>query len=123
MKSRPEVLNSTTTMVPTGYGKLYITITEYDNRPFEVFCTIGKSGTSIMAKAEVVGRLVSLALRNDVSLEEVVDQLVDIDGGNQVAWKNVVIKSIPDAVGNVLRERYLADRGEVPKRKEKENEN
>ena len=107
MKERPPELDSKTYCVPTGYGKLYITVAEFDDKPFEVFCTIGKSGGSIMAKAEAVGRLVSLALRNDVSVEDVVDQLIDIDGGNPLAWKQIVIKSIPDAVGRILKENYL----------------
>lgn len=107
MKLRPETLTSSTTKVETKYGALYITITEQDSKPLEVFCTIGKSGQSIMAKAEVVGRLASLALRNEVSVKEVVEQLLDIDGGGETMWKGQVIKSIPDIVGKVLKERYL----------------
>lgn len=107
MKPRPETLTSFTTKVSTNYGTLYITITEQDAKPLEVFCTIGKSGQSIMAKAEVVGRLVSLALRNEVPVEEVVNQLLDIDGGGETLWKGEVVKSIPDIVGKVLKERYL----------------
>jgi len=107
VKTRPSTLHSTTTIVPTGYGKLYITISEHENKPFEVFCHIGKSGASIMAKAEVVGRLVSLALRNDIDVKDIVDQLIDISGDSPMAWKDTVIKSIPDAVGKVLKERYL----------------
>lgn len=104
---RPESLSSTTTKIPTGYGNLYVTITEVDGKPFEIFCSIGKSGASIMAKAEVTGRLASLALRNNVPVEEVIDELLDISGGENRAWKNYVIKSIPDAVGRVLFEKYL----------------
>ena len=106
-KERPEQLPSTTIRVPTGYGKLYVTITELDGKPFEVFCTLGKSGSSIMAKAEVVGRMSSLALRNGIHVKEVVDQLIGIDGGNPIHWKGALIKSIPDAVARVLKERYL----------------
>jgi len=104
--TRPDTLPSHTTKVPTGYGNLYITVTEADGKPFEVFCSIGKSGASIMAKAEVTGRLTSLALRYGVPIEEVIEQLLDISGGESRAWKDTVIKSIPDAVGKVLRERY-----------------
>ena len=107
-KDRPEVLPSKTYKVPTGYGKLYITVTEdEEGKPFEVFCSIGKNGGSIMAKAEVIGRLTSLALRGGIPLEEIVEQLVDIAGGEQMAWKDTVIKSIPDAVGKVLKRNYL----------------
>ena len=104
---RPETLPSTTDKIPTGYGNLYVSITEYEGKPFEVFCTISKSGQSIMAKAEVVGRLVSLALRNDISVNEVVEQLIEISGDHPLAWKDTVVKSIPDAVGKLLKGRYL----------------
>ena len=104
---RPETLNSTTTKVPTGYGNLYVTITEHEGKPFEIFCSIGRSGASIMAKAEVTGRLASLALRNGASIEDVIHQLLDISGGDRRAWKKHLIKSIPDAVGRVLSEKYL----------------
>ena len=104
---RPETLDSLTTKIPTGYGNLYITITELEGKPFEVFCTISKSGQSIMAKAEVVGRLVSLALRNEIPVKEVIDQLIDISGDHPLAWKDTIIKSIPDAVGKLLKRRYI----------------
>ena len=103
-----EFWESKTTCVPTAYGKLYITIAEEDGKPRHVFCTIGKSGRSIMAKAEAVGRLTSLALRNGIPVEKVVAQIIDISGEEPLAWKNTIIKSIPDAVGKVLKERYLS---------------
>ena len=109
MKQRPETLNSITTCVPTGYGKMYVTITELEDKPFEVFCTLGKSGSSIMAKAELTGRMVSLALRNDIDVKEIVDQLKDIDGGNPIHWKDRLVKSIPDGVARVLKDKYLTE--------------
>ena len=53
------------TRIPTGYGKLYVRISlDQSGNPFDVIATIGKSGKSTTAKAEVIGRLVSLALRH-----------------------------------------------------------
>ncbi len=106
-QKRPDTLPSRTVKVKTGYGNLYITITEIDGKPFEVFCTIGKSGGSTMAKAEVTGRLTSLALRNGVSLRAVIDELIDISGDHQTTWNKTLIKSIPDAVGKVLEKLYI----------------
>ncbi len=111
MKSRPLELPSKTYKVPTGYGNLYIIISEYEGKPFEVFCTIGKSGGSITAKAEVTGRLVSLALRHDVPIEDIIDQLIGISGSELKAWKDTIIKSIPDAVGYVLKLLYKRKNG------------
>ena len=63
-----------------------------------------------MAKAEVTGRLVSLALRSGVSVKDVIDQLIDIDGGGEQIYGGKVVKSIPDVLGRVLKERYLDER-------------
>ena len=60
-----------------------------------------------MAKAEVTGRMVSLALRHNIPMEDIVDQLIDISGETPVAWKDTMIKSIPDAVGKILKKEYL----------------
>lgn len=104
-----DFLKSFTTKIPTGYGNMYITIAEDEQgKPRHVFCTIGKSGASIMAKAEVVGRMTSLALRHDIPIEDIIDQLIDI-GGLPIPWEDGQIKSIPDAVGKVLKKRYLSD--------------
>ena len=105
--TRPQTLPSFTTKVTTGLGNLYITITEHEGKPYEVFCTLGKSGASIMAKAEVVGRMTSLALKHDIPIEEIVNQLIDIAGSEPKPWHDTLIKSIPDAVGQVLKRRYL----------------
>jgi len=107
MLPRPETLPSTTTKIPTGLGNLYVTITENEGKPFEVFCTVGKSGGSVMAKAEVIGRMVSLALRHEIPIADIVAQLIGISGSEPKAWKETVIKSIPDAVGKLLKEKYL----------------
>jgi len=108
MKDRPETLKSIVTCVPTGLGKLYIKISELDSGdPIEVICTIGKSGSSVMAKAEVTGRLITLALHYRIPLAEIVEQLIDISGKEQIPWHDTVIKSIPDAVGKALQSRYL----------------
>jgi ribonucleoside-diphosphate reductase alpha chain len=106
VKERPETLVGKTYRVKTGLGKLYVTINEIDGEPFEVFATIGKSGGSITAKAEVTGRLVSLALRHGVPLKEIIEQLTEISGQYPLAVGKEVIKSIPDAVGKLLRRLY-----------------
>ena len=60
-----------------------------------------------MAKAEVTGRLTSLALRSGVPLRKIIDELIDISGDHQRAWRKTLIKSIPDAVGKVLEKLYI----------------
>lgn len=109
VKERPETLEGFTTKMNTGMGNLYVTVTEYDTRPFEVFATIGKSGRSTTAKTEAIGRLVSLALRSGVRVEKIVEQLKGIGGEHPVFQKDGLVLSIPDAIARILERRYLQD--------------
>jgi ribonucleoside-diphosphate reductase alpha chain len=108
VKERPETLVGFTTKVKTGMGNLYLTVTEYDGKPFEVFATIGKSGRSTTAKTEAIGRLVSLALRSGVKVEKIVAQLKGIGGEHPVFQNGGLVLSIPDAIARVLEKRYLS---------------
>lgn len=106
---RPEIVRGFTQKVKTGLGDLYLTVNEIDGRPFEVFATIGRSGRSITAKAEAIGRLVSLALRSGIHVREIVKQLKGIGGEHPVFQKKGMLLSIPDAVAWVLAQHYLRD--------------
>ena len=99
---RPEAIPSTTHKISTGLGNLYITVTYFNKKPFEVFASIGKSGYSTMADAEAIGRLISLALRSGISTEEVVNQLKGIGGAEPIFSNGQLIQSIPDAIAKVL---------------------
>jgi ribonucleoside-diphosphate reductase alpha chain len=107
VRERPEVVYGFTQKVKTGLGELYLTVNEMDGKPFEVFATIGRSGRSITAKAEAIGRLVSLALRSGIDVRDVVSQLKGIGGEHPVFREKGLLLSIPDAVGWVLENRYL----------------
>ena len=106
MKERPETLEGFTTKMNTGMGQLYVTVTELEGRPFEVFATIGKSGKSTTAKTEAIGRLISLALRSGVDVAEIIEQVKGIGGEHAVFQKGGTVLSIPDAIGRVLEKRY-----------------
>ncbi|WP_092117892.1 vitamin B12-dependent ribonucleotide reductase [Desulfonatronum thiosulfatophilum] len=110
VRERPDVVYGFTQKVKTGYGFLYLTVNEVDGRPFEVFTTIGKSGRSITAKAEAIGRLVSLALRSGIGVEDIVSQLKGIGGEHPVFQKKDILLSIPDAVSWILESRYMQGR-------------
>ncbi len=110
VKSRPETLEGFTTKIVTGMGNLYVTVTEFNGEPFEVFATIGKSGRSTTAKTEAIGRLVSLALRSGIKVEKIVEQLKGIGGEHPVFQKDGLVLSIPDAISRVLENRYLKNK-------------
>jgi ribonucleoside-diphosphate reductase alpha chain len=104
-KTRPGVLEGKTYRLRTGYGKLYVTINN-DERglPFEVFATIGKSGGFFQEQSEAICRLVSLALRSGIKVEEIIDNLRGIRGPMPVMTEHGTILSLPDAIGRVLEE-------------------
>jgi ribonucleoside-diphosphate reductase alpha chain len=108
VKDRPETLKGFTTKIRTGLGQLYVTVTELDNRPFEVFATIGKSGRSTTAKTEAIGRLVSLALRSGIKVDKIVEQLKGIGGEHPIFQSGGLVLSIPDAIARVLEKRFMA---------------
>jgi ribonucleoside-diphosphate reductase alpha chain len=115
VQDRPETLEGFTTKIRTGLGQLYITVTELEGRPFEVFATIGKSGRSTTAKTEAIGRLVSLALRSGIRVNKVIDQLKGIGGEHPIFQKGGLVLSIPDAIARVLEKQYLIN-GNLKKR-------
>lgn len=107
-KERPEVLEGFTKKVKTGNGTLFLTVNIEDNKPYELFAQIGKSGWSTMADTEAIGRLVSLAMQAGVSTEEIAKQLIGIGGDSPVYHEGKLVKSIPDAIGEFLN-KYLVD--------------
>lgn len=113
-KPRPTILQGTTYRTPTPLGTAYITINENGDRiPFEVFANVGKAGSDTAAVAEAIGRLISLTLRMPSPLTmqerllEVIDQLSGIGGRRPMGFGPNRVRSLPDAVAQVLA-RHLA---------------
>lgn len=113
-KPRPMVLHGTTYRTPTPLGSAYITINENGDRiPFEVFANVGKAGSDTAAVAEAIGRLISLTLRMpsplsaEERLVEVIDQLSGIGGRRPMGFGPNRVRSLPDAIAQVLA-RHLA---------------
>ena len=123
VRQRPDIVEGFTQKVKTGLGVLYLTVNEIDGQPFEVFTTIGKSGRSITAKAEAIGRLVSLCFRSGVPVRDVVQQLKGIGGEHPVFQKKGILLSIPDAISWVLENRYLKGEAPVPATKDQDLQN
>lgn len=109
VRARPDIVYGFTQRVNTGHGLMYVTINEVDGRPFEIFATIGKSGRSTTAKAEAIGRLISLALRSGIEVKDIVKQIKGIGGEMPVfnMAKRGQVVSIPDGIAWVLENRYL----------------
>ncbi|MDD5043370.1 MAG: vitamin B12-dependent ribonucleotide reductase [Patescibacteria group bacterium] len=104
-RPRPECVQGFTYKIKTGYGTLFVTVNnDEEGKPFEVFANIGKTGGFFSAKSESICRLISLALRSQIDVKIVIEQLKGIRGP-MPSWSNgKMILSIPDAISQVLEE-------------------
>lgn len=104
-RSRPDILRSTAIRKETPLGVMFVHITE-DNKgqPFEVFINLGKAGGSAMADAEAMGRMISLALRSGISIQQVHRQLRGISSDRAVGLGPNKVLSVPDAIGLALED-------------------
>jgi ribonucleoside-diphosphate reductase alpha chain len=117
-RPRPSVLRGITYRKETPLGTAYVTVNiNGGDKPFEVFMNVGKAGSDVAAVSEALGRLISLILRlpspldERERLDEVVDQLAGIGGGRSLGFGANRVRSLPDAVAQVLRE-YLSQTAE-----------
>lgn len=105
-KERPLELEGKTTKIATGLGTLFVTISMHEDKPFEMLATISKSGRDVNAMTEAIGRLISLWLRSDGDIESLVEQLKGIGGETPLASGKGIVRSIPDAIAQLLEKRF-----------------
>ncbi len=102
-RPRPSVLHGTTRRMNSPLGDLYVTINEDERaRPFELFATLGKAGGAAMADVEAIGRLVSLALRSGITLQQIYGQLRGISCDRAVGFGPNKVLSVPDAIAQAM---------------------
>ena len=111
VKPRPRTLRGVTFRVDTPLGTGYVHVNQSTSgEPFEVFLNVGKAGSDVQADAEALGRLISLTLRMPSPLtprervEEIVKQLDRIGGRRDAGMGPGRVRSIPDAIAQVLAE-------------------
>ena len=103
------MVEGVTYQTETPVGKTYITINHnQDREPFEIFITVGKSGSDVAAMADALGRMISVNLRINGQLspreriKQIVAQLIGIGGAKSVGFGGNKVRSLPDAVAKVL---------------------
>lgn len=107
-RPRPLETFGVTRKLRTGCGNLYVTVNSDDQGVCEVFTNLGRTG-GCPSQSEAVCRLISLALRANVSPEAVVEQLKGIrcmsvlrKNQDGILNKDIHITSCPDAIGKVI---------------------
>ncbi|MEK7475603.1 MAG: adenosylcobalamin-dependent ribonucleoside-diphosphate reductase [Candidatus Coatesbacteria bacterium] len=109
VKPRPHKVRGTTSVIRTPVGSAFVTINEDDSgEPLEVFVTVGKSGSDIIADAEAIGRLISFALRTQAVLParerllRIAMQLEGIGGSRSTGYGPERVRSLGDGVARVI---------------------
>ena len=107
--------DSLTWKIMTPNGVMFVTIIEsvdYLKKPIPVniLITIGKSGSAIMAWANMTASLISLLFRNKIDLEDVIAEISMNLSDHVVLQKpGVLIRSEPEGIKYALL-RYQEDR-------------
>lgn len=102
---RPEITRGITEKVLVGCGNLYVTVNYDDDGICEVFTNVGKAG-GCPSQSEATARLISIALRSGMSVEELVQQLKGIRCHSTLRQKahnkDLKVLSCPDAIARTI---------------------
>lgn len=101
-RPRPEVMCGMTERMKIGCGNLYVTVNYDDHGICEVFTSTGKAG-GCPSQSEATARLVSIALRSGVSIDEILDQLQGIRCPSTIRHAGMKCTSCPDAIARVVK--------------------
>ena len=113
-RPRPNVTYGETVKTKIGCGSIYITVNKDENGTCEVFTNLGRAG-GCPSQSEATSRLISLALRSGVKVEDVIDQLKGIRCMNTMRQGGIkqsdgtVVLSCPDAIGKAIEKFHKAD--------------
>lgn len=103
--SRPRILGGVTVKVETSCGNMYVQMNWSDGKLFEVFATLGHSGSCASCESEALTRSITLGLRCGVPCGEYVKELRGIQCPSPLSWpKDARVLSCPDALGKTIAE-------------------
>lgn len=101
-RPRPDVTCGLTERMQIGCGNLYVTVNYDESGICEVFTSTGKAG-GCPSQSEATARLVSIALRSGVSMDELLEQLRGIRCPSTVRHTGMKCTSCPDAIARVIK--------------------
>ncbi|MCF4113113.1 MULTISPECIES: TSCPD domain-containing protein [Dethiosulfovibrio] len=118
VKERPgSIVFGKTIKDVTPWGSMYVTINYDGDDPFEVFASLGKSGSEMKSMTEALSRVISIGLRSGGRLEDFISTLRGISGKEYWLFEcddDRVVRSIPDGIA-ILMEKLSGLGGETLK--------
>jgi ribonucleoside-diphosphate reductase alpha chain len=118
VKERPGlVVFGKTIKESTPWGSIYITLNFDGSDPFEIFITIGKSGSELKAMTEALSRAISIGLRSGSKLEDFIATLKGLSGKEYWMFgfdETHIARSIPDAIAVLLEKLVEGSRQKEP---------
>jgi|LGVF01.2.fsa_nt_gb ribonucleoside-diphosphate reductase alpha chain len=105
--TRPKVLTGTTEKLVSGCGEMFVTVNMLDGAPYEVIIPRGSGGCQ--ANMEAIGRLISLGLRSDISISDIVKQLNKVQCSNAIRSTKSEGDSCAQIIGGQLTKLTTTD--------------
>lgn len=102
-RPRPEATSGITRKVKIGCGSLFITVNSDEHGICEVFTSTGRNG-GCPSQSEAVARLISVALRSGIAVEEILSQLKGIRCPSTIRQPGMGCTSCPDAIARTIEE-------------------
>ncbi|HAJ95620.1 MAG TPA: ribonucleotide-diphosphate reductase subunit alpha, partial [Actinobacteria bacterium] len=100
-RPRPDITRGMTKKYNIGTcGKLYVTVNSDERGICEIFTNTGEEGCA--ALTETVGRLISIAIRSGIDLNEIKNQIKGIRCITCIADPGTNVLSCPDAMGKAI---------------------
>jgi len=100
-RPRPDITRGMTKKYNIGTcGKLYVTVNSDEHGICEIFTNTGEEGCA--ALTETVGRLISIAIRSGIDLDEIKSQIKGIRCITCIADPGTNVLSCPDAIGKAI---------------------
>jgi hypothetical protein len=116
LKERPEEMPSRTIKTRCRCGNIFLTVSELNQKPAEVFIIIGRNGDCAYTMAAALGITISKALQSGGDLGAMVDDLLGVSCYQRetaVDNKGKPVGSCVDAIAQALRD-YLAGKKPAP---------
>ena len=97
---RPKTVSGKTTKCTSGCGSLFVTTNVVDGKPYELF--VHHSDGGCQSNMEAIGRLISLALKEGIEVDEIVGQLSKIKCSNAIRSSKSEGDSCSQIIGKQL---------------------